>query len=138
MGNAEVSATVVRAPELEMMEYAVGAMPMRVDRLSALPGGVIVTRHAAHDISIVTGRTPVPIYSEGEVDQDSLLLALQLSDGDGRWNGQPFARDRIWCYPPGTEHWGIASVTPWWAAIGLSRSAAERLGLGRLAELLEA
>jgi AraC family ethanolamine operon transcriptional activator len=113
---------LIDAPEPEAMEEAVDGVPLQIDRLAAGPGGAQLSFLGLGGVSIGTGRTSVAIRSSGEVGSDIVLVGMPLSAGVGRWNGVELDSSRAWVYRPGAEHEGIATHTPWWAAITIERS----------------
>lgn len=108
---------VLDVADLDVLADAVDALPIRVDRLSAGPGGIELARLALDGITVTTGRTAASIRSEGATERGHVVLGLQLGPGEGHWNGTPFDPHALWSYPEGTEHHGVGAVTPWWAAI---------------------
>jgi AraC-like DNA-binding protein len=58
-------------------------------------------------IGLCAGRFDFKVSTEAGFDD--VRLGLQLDEGSGSWNGQPFDCDRLWVYGPGSEHSGAAA-----------------------------
>ena len=99
-------------------------MPIDVQRLTTKQGPVGMTAREIDDVAIVAAAFGFPIATEGEVAHDAVVLALQLEDGLGEWNGHEFSQDRVWFYAPGSEHSGTGSRCledrpPAWVTVSL-------------------
>jgi AraC-like DNA-binding protein len=103
-------------------------LPIDVQRLTTKQRPVGLTAYELDDVAILAAAFGFPVATEGEVADDALVLALQLEDGLGEWNGHEFSQDRVWFYGPGSEHSGsgfrcVEDRPPTWATVSLPISA---------------
>lgn len=117
------------ATEVDDIETAIAGFPLSIQRLTTRDGGVGVSSTLLGETGIVAGEFGFPVSTEGDVAEDSLVVALQLEDGSGSWNGAKFALDRVWIYRPGSEHAGVGRADhghrpPRFATISIPVSAA--------------
>lgn len=95
------------ASRLDEIEKALGAMPIRVRRLTTDLGPVSLTATAVEDVAIVAAEVGFPIVTDGEIAGDAQIVAFHIEEGEGSWDGHDFALDRAWFYAPGSEHEGV-------------------------------
>jgi hypothetical protein len=63
--------------------------------LTTKQGFVGLAAYELDDVEILAASFGFPIATEGEIVDDTLVLALQLEDGLGRWNGHEFSQDCV-------------------------------------------
>jgi len=95
------------ATEVDDIETAIVGLPLTVRRLTTRDGGVGFTSTVLGETGILAGEFGFPVTTCGDVAGGSLVVALQLEQGSGYWNGEDFALDRAWIYRPGSEHVGV-------------------------------
>jgi hypothetical protein len=123
----------------DMIEEAVVGLPLDVQRLSTARGTVGLAATGWEGVAILAGEFGFPIYTEGEISLDTLVVAFQLEGGAGSWDGYEMSLDRAWFYTPGSEHSGIGlggpgGKPPRFATISLPRSAPRTLRERQLEE----
>lgn len=97
----------ILATQVDDIETAIVGLPLTVQRLTTRDGGVGFTSTLLGQTGILAGEFGFPVTTCGDVAGDSLVVALQLEEGSGNWNGEGFALDRAWFYRPGSEHVGV-------------------------------
>ena len=120
-------------PDL-ILELVHGAA-IQVEPTARPSGNIELTRFEGALLSFTSGRLEAPILSFGEIENDVVVYALQLSGGEGHWNLTPFDEGALWAYGPGSEHEGVGIYTPWWSAITMSRELAATLNPSDAPEL---
>ena len=119
----------IRATDVAEIETAVAGLPMSVQRLTTREGGVGFVSRTLGDVSVLAGEFEFPVATEGDVAGDTLVVALQLEEMAGSWNGEEFSADGAWFYGPGSEHVGAGpdgtTVRPTrWATVSVGGSRA--------------
>jgi AraC-like DNA-binding protein len=105
-------AVSVSATSIDAIETAVAGLPIEVQRLTTQPGAVGFTATTVGDVSVLAGEFGFPIATCGDIAGDTLVVALQLEEGEGTWDGEEFSLDRAWLYKPGSEHSGVGRAEP--------------------------
>ena len=104
--------TAVSATGVDEIEAAISGLPLEVSRLTTDAGGVAFSSTVFGDVSVMCGEFGFPVATSGDVAGGALVVALQLEDGPGSWNGEDFSPDRAWIYEPGSEHVGVGRAKP--------------------------
>ena len=104
---SQLTNVAMSASEVDDIETAIAGLPLTVQRLTTRDGGVGFTSTLLGETGILAGEFGFPVTTSGDVAGDSLVVALQLEEGLGSWNGREFALDRAWIYRPGSEHFGV-------------------------------
>ena len=107
----QLTNVAMSATEVDDIETAITGLPLTVQRLTTRDGGVGFTSTLLGETGILAGEFGFPVTTSGDVAGDSLVVALQLEEGLGSWNGKEFALDRAWIYRPGSEHVGVGRPT---------------------------
>jgi len=109
---AESSNTLtIPAVDVELVESGIPGMPVTVRRLSSNDvGGAGLAVASLGDVDVVAGEFGFTASVEGDIAGDRVVAAMQLEEGQGSWNGQEFAPDRVWYFRPGSEHFGTGST----------------------------
>ena len=95
------------ASRLDEIEESLAAMPVRFRRLTTDRGPLSLSATAVEDVAIVAAEVGFPIVTDGEIAGDARIVAFQVEEGEGSWNGHELALDRVWLYRPGSEHEGV-------------------------------
>lgn len=103
---------LIPAADLDEVESAIPGLPLAVRRLSTADGGVGLAAQMLGDVAVIAGQFGFPVATEGDIAQDSLVVAVQLEEGCGSWDGEEFHLDRAWYYYPGSEHVGVGRSGP--------------------------
>lgn len=96
----------VRATDVADIEGAIAGLPIAVQRLTTRDGGVGFASTVLGEVSILAGEFEFPVATEGDIAGDFLVVAFQLEETAGSWNGEAFSPDGAWLYGPGSEHVG--------------------------------
>ncbi len=116
----------MRVPDIEAIEDAIRGVPLQAARLTAQSGWVKLMRLDLPGLSLTVGSFDFPLMTFGEVLPQTVTIVIPLSMGEGSWNGVELDDRSLWSYAPGSEHEGVASWAPRFAAITMP--ADERLG----------
>lgn len=95
------------AAGVDEIEMAIRGMPLEVSRLTADAGGAAFSEAAFGAVGLMVGEFHGSVATSGDIAGGALVVALQLEDGPGSWNGEDFSLDRLWIYEPGSEHAGV-------------------------------
>jgi AraC family ethanolamine operon transcriptional activator len=121
--------------EIDEIEQAVAGFAMTVRRLTAENGPAGFTSREIGDVDVTVGQFGFHVLTEGAVAADALVVAVQLADHDGQWNGEPFEVDRAWVYRPGSEHVGVGAgsreAPVGWCTVSVPASAVSSESAGR-------
>jgi len=96
-----------RTSDVDEIEQAVAGIALQVRRLTTTRGDVGVASAELDDVALSAGDFGFRVATEGEMSADGVVVALQLDDGAGAWDGFDFASDRAWVYGPRSEHFGV-------------------------------
>lgn len=103
---------MVTVADVDQMEAAIPGLPISVHRLTTTSGEVGIGVAQFGDVHVMAGQFGFPVETEGDLAGDALVVAFQLEDGPGSWDGREFAPDRVWFYWPRSEHVGVGLEGP--------------------------
>ena len=73
---------------------AISGLPLEVNRLTTNACGVAFTSTSVGEVGVLAAEFGFPVASSGDVAGDALVVALQLEEGPGSWDGEDFSLDR--------------------------------------------
>lgn len=120
----------VGATSVDAIEDAIAGMPVEAEPLRRQTIPVELSLLEAERLSLVVCDLGGPIRSTGTAASGAVTLALQMSAGEGSWNGHGFDLASTWIYGPGSEHEGIGRASLSWAAVTLPVAVAESRSTG--------